>query len=129
MQIKEIDEFKNHLKYQLNYSDKTISSYEDDIENFYLFIFAEGVDIDEGDGTRIDLSFFVETLSEVKEPVKKAEATAKKKPVKHTVILGEDDEEYEAPEVELDSFVPSKKRTFKNKNTKWYLYEKYRSII
>lgn len=77
----------------------------------------EGVDIDEGDGTRIDLSFFVETLSEVKEPVKKAEAPAKKKPVKHTVILGEDDEEYEAPEVELDSFVPSKKRTFKNKNT------------
>ena len=49
MQIKEIEEFKNHLKYQLNYSDMTIRSYEDDIENFYLFIFAEGVDIDDVD--------------------------------------------------------------------------------
>ena len=49
MQIKEINEFKEHLKYGLNYSDKTILSYEDDIESFYLFIFAEGVDIDDVD--------------------------------------------------------------------------------
>ena len=49
MQIKEIDEFKDYLKYSLNYSDKTIASYEQDIESFYLFIFAEGVDIDDVD--------------------------------------------------------------------------------
>ena len=49
MQIKEIQEFKDYLKYSLNYSDKTIDSYERDIESFYLFIFAEGVDIDDVD--------------------------------------------------------------------------------
>lgn len=49
MQIKEIDEFKDYLKYTLNYSDKTIASYEQDIESFYLFIFAEGIDIDDVD--------------------------------------------------------------------------------
>ena len=49
MQIKEIEEFKDYLRYSLNYSEKTISSYEDDIENFYLFIFSEGVDIDDVD--------------------------------------------------------------------------------
>ena len=49
MQIKEIEEFKEHLKYGLNYSDMTISSYEDDIESFYLFIFAEAIDIDDVD--------------------------------------------------------------------------------
>lgn len=49
MQIKEIEEFKDHLRYSLNYSEKTISSYEDDIENFYLFIFSEGIDIDDVD--------------------------------------------------------------------------------
>ena len=49
MQIKEIQEFKDYLKYNLNYSDKTIVSYERDIESFYLFIFAEGVDIDDVD--------------------------------------------------------------------------------
>ena len=49
MQIKEIEEFKNYLKYSLNYSDMTISSYERDIESFYMFIFSEGVDIDDVD--------------------------------------------------------------------------------
>ncbi len=78
----------------------------------------EGVDIDEGDGTRTDISFFVETLKEVSEPTTKPTKPAPPKKVKHTVILGEDDEEYEAPEVELDSFVPQKKRTFHNKVTK-----------
>ena len=47
--MKEIEEFKNYLKYSLNYSDKTISSYEADIESFYSFIFKEGVDIDDVD--------------------------------------------------------------------------------
>lgn len=49
MQIKEIDEFKNYLKYSLNYSDMTIAAYESDIESFYIFIFAEGIDIDDVD--------------------------------------------------------------------------------
>ena len=49
MQIKEIEEFKEYLKYQLNYSDKTATSYEEDISSFYLFIFAEGVDVDDVD--------------------------------------------------------------------------------
>ena len=49
MQIKEIEEFKDYLKYSLNYSEKTIDAYERDIESFYLFIFAEGVDIDDVD--------------------------------------------------------------------------------
>jgi len=58
MQIKEIEEFKDYLRYSLNYSEKTISSYEDDIENFYLFIFSEGVDIDD-----VDLSIIRNYLS------------------------------------------------------------------
>jgi len=49
MQIKEIDEFKNYLKYSLNYSDMTIAAYESDIESFYIFIFSEGIDIDDVD--------------------------------------------------------------------------------
>ena len=49
MQIKEIEEFKEYLKYSLNYSDKTIASYEQDIISFYYFIFSEGVDIDDVD--------------------------------------------------------------------------------
>ena len=78
----------------------------------------EGVDIDEGNGERIDVSFFVETLNEVPEKVVKQEKPAPKKPMKHVVILGEDDEDYEAPEVEIDTFAPSKKRTFHNEITK-----------
>lgn len=50
MQIKEIDEFTNYLRVNLNYSPKTIESYERDIESFYLFIFSEGIDIDDVDG-------------------------------------------------------------------------------
>ena len=49
MQIKEIKEFTDYLRLNLNYSDKTIASYEKDIESFYLFIFAEGIDIDDVD--------------------------------------------------------------------------------
>ena len=76
----------------------------------------EGLEIDEGDGIRTDIAFFVETLKEVPEEKKPLQQTPKKKTTV-SVILGEDDEEYEAPEVELDAFVPSKKRTFANKNT------------
>lgn len=49
MQIKEIEEFKTYLKKSLNYSDKTVEAYERDIESFYMFIFAEGVDMDDVD--------------------------------------------------------------------------------
>ena len=50
MQIKDIEEFKNHLQYSLNYSKQTIIAYERDIESFYQFIFSEGIDIDDVDG-------------------------------------------------------------------------------
>lgn len=78
----------------------------------------EGLEIDEGNGERTDLAFFVETLEEIAElapkPIKKQPAA----PVTQVRILGEDDEEYEAPEVEVAGFVPSKKRTFTNKKPK-----------
>lgn len=47
--MKEIEEFKEYLKYSLNYSDMTIASYEEDIEQFYKYIFSEGVDINDVD--------------------------------------------------------------------------------
>lgn len=43
--MKEIDEFLEHLKLDLNYSEKTVLSYRQDIESFYNFIFSQGVDI------------------------------------------------------------------------------------
>lgn len=49
MQIKEIKEFTDYLRFNLNYSPKTISSYELDIESFYEFIFKEGVDVGDVD--------------------------------------------------------------------------------
>ena len=50
MQIKEIKEFTEYLRFNLNYSEMTIKSYELDIESFYMFIFSEGIDIDDVDG-------------------------------------------------------------------------------
>ncbi len=47
--IREIDEFLDYLKNYLNYSSKTITSYENDIVSFYKFIYPEGVDIDDVD--------------------------------------------------------------------------------
>ena len=47
--MKESEEFKEYLKYSLNYSDMTIASYEEDIEQFYKYIFSEGVDINDVD--------------------------------------------------------------------------------
>lgn len=49
MQIKEIQEFTDYLKHNLNYSPMTIASYESDIESFYSFIFQEGVDVNDVD--------------------------------------------------------------------------------
>lgn len=47
--MKEIDLFTEHLKFDLNYSSKTIVSYQNDIKSFYNFIFSQGVDIDDVD--------------------------------------------------------------------------------
>lgn len=49
MQIKEIQEFADYLKNNLNYSPRTIESYVFDIESLYKFVFKEGVDIDDID--------------------------------------------------------------------------------
>lgn len=49
MQIKEIKEFCEYLRFNLNYSEMTVKSYEQDIESFYTFIFQEGIDIDDVD--------------------------------------------------------------------------------
>ena len=51
--IKEIDEFLEFLKYVLNYSENTISSYERDINIFYKYIFSEGYDVGDVDLTII----------------------------------------------------------------------------
>lgn len=42
-------EFLLHLKGELNYSDKTIVSYQNDIEKFFKYLFKEGVLMDEVD--------------------------------------------------------------------------------
>ncbi len=47
--IKEVDEFINHLRLDLRYSDMTIDAYSRDINNFYAFIFEKGKDINEVD--------------------------------------------------------------------------------
>lgn len=47
--IKEITEFLDYLKFNLNYTEQTIKSYHQDITSFYNFIFAQGVDIAEVD--------------------------------------------------------------------------------
>lgn len=47
--MKEIDLFIEHLHYDLNYSDKTIKSYKNDIESFLFFIFNQGISIDDVD--------------------------------------------------------------------------------
>ena len=49
MQIKEIKEFIDYLRFNLNYSPMTVASYEKDIESFYSFIFVEGIDVDDVD--------------------------------------------------------------------------------
>lgn len=47
--LKEVSEFLEHLRFDLKYSDKTISSYKQDIESFYDYISSQGVDIDDVD--------------------------------------------------------------------------------
>lgn len=45
----EIEQFLEHLKLDLHYSEQTIKSYKQDIESFYQFIFSQGVDIKQVD--------------------------------------------------------------------------------
>lgn len=45
--MKEINDFLEHLKYDLNFSDFTIKSYKSDIDDFYEFLGSKGKDIDE----------------------------------------------------------------------------------
>ena len=43
--MKEIDEFITHISLDLNFSKNTAKSYKKDIEDFYEFIFNQGIDI------------------------------------------------------------------------------------
>lgn len=47
--LKDIQDFIDYIKYELNYSDKTCLAYQKDIESFYSFIFSQGIDIDDVD--------------------------------------------------------------------------------
>lgn len=47
--LKDIQEFIDYIKYELNYSDKTCIAYQKDIESFYEFIFSQGIDVDDVD--------------------------------------------------------------------------------
>ena len=46
---KPLSEFLNHLKYDRNYSDQTITSYQSDIEKFLSFIYKEDILMDQVD--------------------------------------------------------------------------------
>lgn len=56
--MKEIDEFIEHLKYTLNFSDNTSFSYKRDINDFYSFLATRGKDI-----TEIDIPLIRDYLS------------------------------------------------------------------
>ena len=47
--MKEVDLFLTYIRYNLNFSDHTVKSYEEDIYSFYKFIFSQGVDIGDVD--------------------------------------------------------------------------------
>lgn len=47
--MKEVDLFLTYIRYNLNFSEHTVKSYEEDIYSFYKFIFSQGVDIDDVD--------------------------------------------------------------------------------
>lgn len=47
--LNEVKQFLEHISLDLNYSDKTVSSYRQDIESFYDYISSQGVDIDDVD--------------------------------------------------------------------------------
>lgn len=47
--FKEVNDFLVYIKYNLNFSDRTVKSYEQDILSFYTFIFTQGVTYDDID--------------------------------------------------------------------------------
>jgi len=47
--LKEIQNFGDYLRYNLNYSPLTIKNYQLDIEHFYQYIFSQGIDVPEVD--------------------------------------------------------------------------------
>ena len=47
--FKEVELFLTYIRYNLNFSEFTVKSYEQDIYSFYNFIFSQGVDIDDVD--------------------------------------------------------------------------------
>ena len=47
--MKEVDLFLTYIRYNLNFSDHTVKSFEEDIYSFYKFIFSQGVDIGDVD--------------------------------------------------------------------------------
>lgn len=48
--LKLVDSFLEHLQYDLNFSEKTIIAYREDITSFYTFTLSQGVEMDDVDG-------------------------------------------------------------------------------
>ena len=61
-ETKEIGEFLDYLKYNLNYSDKTIDAYHRDILSFYLFIYTNDSNFENVD-TKIIRNYLSDELS------------------------------------------------------------------
>ena len=62
--VKELDSYLEYLKYQKNYSDYTISSYENDIVEYLDYIHSEGLDFKEIEYS--DIRFFLMYLKDTK---------------------------------------------------------------
>lgn len=60
---KPLKEYLNHLKFERNYSDKTIDSYRRDIEKFFRFLAKEDMKMDDVDPALIR-NFLSEELSD-----------------------------------------------------------------
>ena len=59
---KPIHDFLEHLKYERNYSDKTVDSYKSDLEKFFTFLYKEGTLMDQVDSIVIR-NFLTEELN------------------------------------------------------------------
>lgn len=61
--LKEIEKYLDHLRYEHAYSIETIKSYGSDVEQFYNFIFSQGIDITDVDVgiIRNYLSYFLQS--------------------------------------------------------------------
>ena len=65
MNIKELNDYLDYLKYQKNYSDYTITNYGDDIEEYFLYLNREGLDYLKVEYS--DLRFYLMYLKDEKE--------------------------------------------------------------